>query len=165
MFSIAICTAHRQSPPARAACAFRTLPGAVISTPRVVRQCPRSVMATPMCWRPCMRRSTAWPMRTPAFSRPRWPSGWLTNWFAPPPPARAMATLAVAARAAGGGGGKGGALLGTGGGGMGNVYLVRGGSEAVEAALKMARQYFVEIGQPQRTHFIARRQSYHGNTL
>src|SRR5690606_24465907 len=34
-----------------------------------------------------------------------------------------------------------------------------------EAALKMARQYFVEIGQPQRRHFIARRQSYHGNTL
>ena len=41
----------------------------------------------------------------------------------------------------------------------------RGGSEAIEAALKMARQYFVEIGQPQRRHFIARRQSYHGNTL
>ena len=49
--------------------------------------------------------------------------------------------------------------------GMQHVYLVSGGSEAVESALKMARQYFVEIGQPQRTHFIARRQSYHGNTL
>jgi adenosylmethionine-8-amino-7-oxononanoate aminotransferase len=49
--------------------------------------------------------------------------------------------------------------------GMSRVYLVSGGSEAVEAALKMARQYFVEIGQPQRTRFIARRQSYHGNTL
>jgi adenosylmethionine-8-amino-7-oxononanoate aminotransferase len=49
--------------------------------------------------------------------------------------------------------------------GMSHVYLVSGGSEAVEAALKMARQYFVETGQPQRTHFIARRQSYHGNTL
>jgi adenosylmethionine-8-amino-7-oxononanoate aminotransferase len=49
--------------------------------------------------------------------------------------------------------------------GMSYVYLVSGGSEAVESALKMARQYFVEIGQPQRTHFIARRQSYHGNTL
>lgn len=48
---------------------------------------------------------------------------------------------------------------------MGHVYLVSGGSEAVEAALKLARQYFVEIGQPQRSHFIARRQSYHGNTL
>ncbi|MGH8714050.1 MAG: aspartate aminotransferase family protein [Casimicrobiaceae bacterium] len=49
--------------------------------------------------------------------------------------------------------------------GMSHAYLVSGGSEAIEAALKMARQYFVEIGQPQRRHFIARRQSYHGNTL
>lgn len=49
--------------------------------------------------------------------------------------------------------------------GMSHAYFVSGGSEAVEAALKMARQYFVEIGQPQRSHFIARRQSYHGNTL
>lgn len=49
--------------------------------------------------------------------------------------------------------------------GMSRIYLVSGGSEAVEAALKLARQYFVEIGQPQRKHFIARRQSYHGNTL
>ena len=49
--------------------------------------------------------------------------------------------------------------------GMSHVYLVSGGSEAIEAALKMARQYFVEIGQPQRAHVIARRQSYHGNTL
>ncbi|MCM5569318.1 aspartate aminotransferase family protein [Burkholderiaceae bacterium FT117] len=49
--------------------------------------------------------------------------------------------------------------------GISHVYFVSGGSEAVEAALKMARQYFVEIGQPQRKHFIARRQSYHGNTL
>ena len=49
--------------------------------------------------------------------------------------------------------------------GMDQVYFVSGGSEAVEAALKLARQYFVETGQPQRQHFIARRQSYHGNTL
>jgi adenosylmethionine-8-amino-7-oxononanoate aminotransferase len=49
--------------------------------------------------------------------------------------------------------------------GIGHVYFVSGGSEAVEAALKMARQYFIEIGQPERRHFIARRQSYHGNTL
>lgn len=49
--------------------------------------------------------------------------------------------------------------------GLDFVYLVSGGSEAVEAALKMARQYFVEIGQPQRRHIIARRQSYHGNTI
>ena len=49
--------------------------------------------------------------------------------------------------------------------GLTNVYFVSGGSEAMEAALKLARQYFVEIGQPQRTRFIGRRQSYHGNTL
>lgn len=49
--------------------------------------------------------------------------------------------------------------------GIDHVYLVSGGSEAVEAALKMARQYFVEKGEPQRRHIIARRQSYHGNTL
>ena len=49
--------------------------------------------------------------------------------------------------------------------GMSHAYFVSGGSEAMEAALKMARQYFVETGQPHRTRFIARRQSYHGNTL
>ncbi|MAM63719.1 aspartate aminotransferase family protein [Maritimibacter sp. UBA3975] len=49
--------------------------------------------------------------------------------------------------------------------GLDKVYFVSGGSEAVEAALKMARQYFVETGEPQRSRFIARRQSYHGNTL
>ncbi len=49
--------------------------------------------------------------------------------------------------------------------GIDRVYPVSGGSEAVEAALKLARQYFVEIGEPQRRHVIARRQSYHGNTL
>ncbi len=49
--------------------------------------------------------------------------------------------------------------------GLGHVYLVSGGSEAIEAALKMARQFFVEKGEPQRRHIIARRQSYHGNTL
>ncbi|PTQ70685.1 aspartate aminotransferase family protein [Celeribacter persicus] len=49
--------------------------------------------------------------------------------------------------------------------GLDKVYFVSGGSEAVETALKMARQYFVETGEPQRTCFISRRQSYHGNTL
>ncbi|MDO5667747.1 MAG: aspartate aminotransferase family protein [Alcaligenaceae bacterium] len=44
-------------------------------------------------------------------------------------------------------------------------YFVSGGSEAVESALKMARQYFVEIGKPEKKYFIAREQSYHGNTL
>ncbi len=45
------------------------------------------------------------------------------------------------------------------------VYFTSGGSEAIEAALKMARQYFLETGEPDRARFIARRQSYHGNTL
>ncbi len=45
------------------------------------------------------------------------------------------------------------------------VYFVSGGSEAIEAAMKLARQYYVEKGQLDRRHFIARRQSYHGNTL
>ena len=49
--------------------------------------------------------------------------------------------------------------------GISHAMFVSSGGEAVESALKMARQYFLEIGQPQRTHFIARRQSYHGNTL
>ena len=49
--------------------------------------------------------------------------------------------------------------------GIDHVYFVSGGSEAVEAALKLARQYFLEIGQPDRTHVIGRKQSYHGNTL
>ena len=50
-------------------------------------------------------------------------------------------------------------------GALDRVYLVSGGSEAVEAAIKLARQYFIEIGQPDRHRVIARRQSYHGNTL
>ena len=49
--------------------------------------------------------------------------------------------------------------------GIGHVLFVSGGSEAIEAALKLARQYFVESGEPQRRYFIARRQSYHGTTL
>jgi adenosylmethionine-8-amino-7-oxononanoate aminotransferase len=49
--------------------------------------------------------------------------------------------------------------------GIGHVFFVSGGSEAIEAALKLARQYFVERGEPQRRHLIARRQSYHGITL
>ncbi|WP_171121284.1 MULTISPECIES: aspartate aminotransferase family protein [unclassified Ruegeria] len=50
-------------------------------------------------------------------------------------------------------------------GNLDRVYFVSGGSEATEAAIKLARQYFLEIGQPERRHVIARRQSYHGNTL
>jgi adenosylmethionine-8-amino-7-oxononanoate aminotransferase len=45
------------------------------------------------------------------------------------------------------------------------VYLVSGGSEATEAAIKLARQYWVEKGEPQRSRLIARKQSYHGNTI
>ena len=51
------------------------------------------------------------------------------------------------------------------GGALGRVYFVSGGSEAIEAALKLARQYHLERGEPGRRHVIARRQSYHGNTL
>jgi len=46
-----------------------------------------------------------------------------------------------------------------------HVYFVSGGSEAVEAAIKLARQYFIEKGEPRRHRLISRRQSYHGNTL
>ncbi len=49
--------------------------------------------------------------------------------------------------------------------GIERVYFLSGGSEAVEASLKLARQYFLEVGQPKRQRVIARRQSYHGNTL
>jgi adenosylmethionine-8-amino-7-oxononanoate aminotransferase len=49
--------------------------------------------------------------------------------------------------------------------GLTQVYYTSGGSESCEAALKLARQYFLEIGQPKRHRFIARLQSYHGNTL
>ena len=50
-------------------------------------------------------------------------------------------------------------------GSLNRVYFVSGGSEAVEAALKLARQYFVERGMPEKQYLIGRRQSYHGNTL
>ena len=56
-------------------------------------------------------------------------------------------------------------LVGDEPGGLGYAYFVSGGSEAIEASIKLARQYFIESGQPQRQRFIARRQSYHGNTL
>ena len=47
----------------------------------------------------------------------------------------------------------------------GCVYFTSGGSEAIETALKLARQYQVEIGQSQRYHMLSRTQSYHGSTL
>ena len=49
--------------------------------------------------------------------------------------------------------------------GLSKAFFVGSGSEAVEAAMKLARQYFLEIGQPSRRLFIARERSYHGNTL
>ena len=49
--------------------------------------------------------------------------------------------------------------------GAGRVAFVGSGSEAMEVALKLARQFHIESGQPARTRFIARRMSYHGNTL
>jgi len=49
--------------------------------------------------------------------------------------------------------------------GQGLVSFVGSGSEAMEAALKMARQYHVERGEPARSRIISRRMSYHGNTL
>ena len=56
-------------------------------------------------------------------------------------------------------------LVGGNPGGLSHALFVSSGSEAMESALKLSRQYFVEIGQPQRTRFIGRQQSYHGNTL
>ena len=49
--------------------------------------------------------------------------------------------------------------------GFGKVYFTGSGSEAIEAALKMARQYFAQLGRTSKTKFIARHQSYHGATL
>ena len=48
--------------------------------------------------------------------------------------------------------------------GLTKAWFTCGGSESIEAALKMTRQYFVETGQPQRRHVIGRMQSYHGTT-
>ena len=56
-------------------------------------------------------------------------------------------------------------LVGDEPGGLAYAYFVSGGSEAIEASIKLARQYFIERGEPRRQRFIARRQSYHGNTL
>ena len=48
---------------------------------------------------------------------------------------------------------------------LAKVMFVSSGSEAVEAGVKIARQYFVERGEPDRRHVVGRWQSYHGNTL
>lgn len=47
----------------------------------------------------------------------------------------------------------------------GGVFFTSGGSESVETALKLARQYQVEIGHPERYRILSRHQSYHGSTL
>jgi len=49
--------------------------------------------------------------------------------------------------------------------GLDRVWFALDGSEAVESALKLARQWAIETGQPQRRRIVSRRQSYHGNTL
>ncbi|MAI91830.1 MAG: aspartate aminotransferase family protein [Hyphomonadaceae bacterium TMED5] len=56
-------------------------------------------------------------------------------------------------------------LVESGKGAFSRVIYVGSGSEAMEASIKLARQYHVERGEPQRTHVIARRQSYHGATF
>jgi adenosylmethionine-8-amino-7-oxononanoate aminotransferase len=91
--------------------------------------------ATPRCSPRCTRRSTSSPTRTPRSSPARRPRRWPTS----------SSRTAPA--------------------GLDQVYLVSGGSEAIESALKLARQHFVELGSRERTTFVARRQSYHGNTL
>jgi adenosylmethionine-8-amino-7-oxononanoate aminotransferase len=47
----------------------------------------------------------------------------------------------------------------------GRVFFTSGGSEATETALKLARQYHLERGEPKRMRMVARQQSYHGSTL
>jgi len=49
--------------------------------------------------------------------------------------------------------------------GLGKIYFLSGGSESIEAAIKLARQYCLESGQSQRWRVVARWHSYHGNTL
>ena len=49
--------------------------------------------------------------------------------------------------------------------GLEKIYFLSGGSESIEAAIKFARQYFLESGQSQRWRVVARWHSYHGNTL
>jgi adenosylmethionine-8-amino-7-oxononanoate aminotransferase len=50
-------------------------------------------------------------------------------------------------------------------GGLSKAIFVNSGSEATDAAIKLATQYWHERGMPQKRHFIARKQSYHGNTI
>ena len=95
-------------------------PARSTSMPPAAPRCRASATAIRTCSRRCTRRSTGSPTRTPASSPPRSPRSWPTTWSRTRRPA------------------------------WSHVYLVSGGSEAIEAALKLARQYFVEIGEPQR---------------
>jgi len=56
-------------------------------------------------------------------------------------------------------------LVGSQPGDLTHAFFVSSGSEAMESALKLARQYHLERGEPQRVHYISRRQSYHGNSF
>ncbi|ORY41453.1 pyridoxal phosphate-dependent transferase [Leucosporidium creatinivorum] len=56
-------------------------------------------------------------------------------------------------------------LVGDRPGGLSHAIFLSSGSEANESAIKLARQYFVEIGQPDRVHIISRHNSYHGNSI
>jgi adenosylmethionine-8-amino-7-oxononanoate aminotransferase len=49
--------------------------------------------------------------------------------------------------------------------GLCRAFFVCSGSDAMDAALKLARQYYVEVGLPQRKHLVARERSFHGNTV
>ena len=111
------------------------LPAAATSTLRAARPCPASGMDTPTC-------IAAMHAQVDALAYAH------TSFFSTQVAEELAQTLIAQAPA-----------------GITHTYLVSGGSEAMEAALKLARQYFVEKGEPQRAKFIARRNSYHGNTL
>ena len=115
------CTARSRTtirwPRAGRASTSGTPPASSISTPPAARRCPASATATRMCWPPCTPSSTSSPTRTRASSPRKSPRSWAKTSSPTAPP------------------------------GTSHVYFVSGGSEAIEAALKMARQYFVEIGR------------------
>lgn len=56
-------------------------------------------------------------------------------------------------------------LVGAAPGGLSRAFFVSSGSEAMESALKLARQHYLERGEPERVHYISRRQGYHGNSF
>lgn len=49
--------------------------------------------------------------------------------------------------------------------GLEKAYFIGSGSEAMDSALKFARQYWYELGRHEKVHYVSRRQSYHGNTV